>query len=245
MKLKRGSKLKAVDFIPFDKEQERELRENIAQLQSKEALLGYYQLQGLLFAIACSPETIKPSEWFDLIWLNDEPQFDDEKEARQFYKQVVALYEHTAEMARQRRFLPFSARYSERWQQQLSEWCEGLLMGHQYLEDLWLIATDDLNDQTINEEVDASLSLAATFADIVNAKQLSFEEGIELTDDYLPEAYDLFWKVLATYATAGSLWSEGAWELDVEQLFLSLESVSAEAPCPCGSGQIFAKCCLH
>lgn len=243
--MKRGSELKTLKFIPFDKEQERVLRENISQLQGKEALLGYYQLQGLLFAIACSPESIRPSEWFDLIWLNDEPQFDSEQDARQFYKQVVALYEHIAEMARQRRFLPFSPDYSELWQQQLAEWCEGLLLGHQYLEDLWLVATDDLNDQDIISEVDASLSLAATFADFVSAKQLSFEEGVELTDDYLPEAYQLFWKVLATYATAGSLWAEGVWELDTEQLFLSLEPVPADELCPCGSGQIFAKCCLH
>lgn len=221
------------------------MRENISQLQSNDALLSYYQLQGLLFAIACSPEDIKPSEWFDLIWLSDEPQFDSEDEARQFYRQVVALSEHIADMARQRRFLPFSARYSERWQQQLAEWCEGLLMGHQYLEDLWLIATDDLNDQTINNEVEASLSLAATFADLVSAKQLSFEQGMELTDDYLPEAYELFWKVLGTYATAGSLWAEGGWDVDAEQLFLALEPVAADSLCPCGSGLVFAKCCLH
>lgn len=234
-----------MESIPFDKEQEQRLRDHIRQLQGKEALLSYYQLQGLLFAIACSPERIKPSEWFDIIWLTDEPQFDDEQEARQFYRQLVALSDHIADMARQRRFLPFSARYSERWQQQLSEWCEGLLMGHQYLEDLWMIATDDLNDSTISNEIEASLSLAATFADVATAKQLSFEEGIELTDDYLPEAYQLFWKVLATYATAGSIWAEGAWDFDTEQLFLALESVPGDALCPCGSGLVFAKCCLH
>lgn len=234
-----------MEFIPFDKKQERVLRENISQLHSKEALLGYYQLQGFLFAIACSPETIKPSEWFDLIWLNDEPQFDSEEEAKRFFKLVVALSEHIATMARQRRFLPFSARYSELWQEQLGEWCEGLLMGHQYLEDLWYIATDDLNDQAINSEVEASLSLAATFADLISAKQMSFEEGIELTDDYLPEAYELFWKVLGTYATVGSIWAEGNWKFDAEQLFLSLESVPGDAACPCGSGEVFARCCLH
>ena len=229
----------------FDKESERILRETISQLRRNEAVLSYYQLQGLLFAIACSPEPIKPSEWFDLIWLDDEPQFDDEAAARAFYKLVVGLAEHTAEMTRQRRFLPFSASYSERWQQQLAQWCEGLLMGHQYLEDLWLIAIEDLDDQSICDEVDTALSLAGTFADLVSARQLSFDGVLALTDEHLPEAYELYWKVLGTYATVGSLWSETNWDFDTEQMFLALEPVAWDESCPCGSGEIFAKCCLH
>ncbi|MEE8057113.1 MAG: UPF0149 family protein [Pseudomonadales bacterium] len=234
-----------VELTEFDKERERILRKSISQLRHNEAVLSYYQLQGLLFAMACSPEPIKPAEWFDLIWLNDEPQFDDESEAKDFYKLVVALADHIAEMVRQRRVLPFSPRYTERWQGELAQWCEGLLMGHQYLEDLWLIAIDDLDDPSLSDEIEVTLSLAATFADLVDAKQLSFEEGMELTDEHLPEAYDLFWRVLGLYATVGSIWAESSWDFDAEQMFLALEPVDRAEPCPCGSGQVFAKCCLH
>jgi yecA family protein len=234
-----------VETIIFDKQREQLLRDALALLQTKEAVLSYYQLQGLLFAIACSPESIKPSEWFDLIWLNDEPQFDHETEARDFYKLVNECAEHIAGMAQQRRFLPFSARYSERWQTELAQWCEGLLMGHQYLEDVWLIAMDDLDDAQIYEDVDVCLSLAATFADVISARQLSFEQGLELTDEHLPEAYELFWKVLASYATAASLLSDDIWDFNAEQMFLALEPVPHDQLCPCGSGEVFAKCCLH
>jgi uncharacterized protein len=221
------------------------LRASLSQLQTKEAVISYYQLQGFLFAIACSPEVIRPAEWFDLIWLDDEPQFDTQEQARDFYLQVVALSEHIAEMARQRRFLPFSARYSENWQAELTQWCEGLLMGHQYLDDVWLIAIDDLDDAQVCEDIDVCLSLATTFSDLVSAKQMSFEQGMELTDGHLPEAYELFWKVLACYATVGRIWAEGAWDFDAEQLFLALEPVAHLDQCPCGSGEVFAKCCLH
>ncbi|WP_339339336.1 UPF0149 family protein [uncultured Oceanicoccus sp.] len=234
-----------MELTHFDKQQEHSLRQRLTQLQRNDAVLSYAQLQGLLFALACSPETIRPAEWFDLIWLNDEPQFDNEQDARSFYRQVVALSEHIAEMARQRRFLPFSARYCERWQQELSQWCEGLLLGHQYLEDLWLIAIDDLNDHSVCENVDTTLCLAATFADIIDAQQLSFEQGMELTDEHLPEAYDLFQQVLATYASVASVWAQGVWDVDTEQLFLALEPVARDELCFCGSGEIFSKCCLH
>ncbi|MFA7555229.1 MAG: UPF0149 family protein [Spongiibacteraceae bacterium] len=232
-------------MISFDKEQERVLRESIAQLESPESVLGFYQLQGLLFAIACSPESIKPAEWLDLIWLNDEPQFDSEAEADIFYKQLMALANHIESKTREQKYLPFAETYSEQWQQELAEWCEGLLLGHQYLEDVWLVAADDLNDDRLDEEIDATLSLASTFADLVGAKQLSFDDDLELAEDYLPEAYALFSNVLAAYASVSSLWSEGVWQFDAEQLFLSLEPVARDEYCPCGSGLVFSKCCLH
>ncbi len=234
-----------MELIEFDKETERSLRETIRRLRCNEAVLSYSQLQGLLFAVACSPEPIKPSEWFELIWLDDEPQFDDEHEAKAFFKWVLLLAEHIAEMTRQHRFLPFSLVYSDRWQDELAQWCDGMLVGHQYLEDLWVIALDDLDDQRVDEDVEAALSLATTFADLVRAKQLSFEEGMELTDEHLPEAYQLFWKVLGGYASVASIWAESAWDVDTEQMFLALEPVARGDSCPCGSGEIFAKCCLH
>lgn len=234
-----------VELTQFDKQRERSLRDKLDSLHHSGDAISYYQLQGLLFAVACSPETIKPSEWFDLIWLNDEPQFENEADARSFYRCVVSLANHIAEMARQRRFLPFSPRYDERWLDELGHWCEGLLIGHQYLEDLWSITLDDLDDQSFVDEIEATLSLAASFADQDESSQLSFGEEMELSHSRQADAYDLLWKVLATYATVGSLWAEHAWQWDAEQLFLALEPVPRESLCPCGSGVIFARCCLH
>lgn len=234
-----------VELIQFDKQRERNLRDHLDRLFHSGDAISFYHLQGLLFAMACSPEPIKPSEWLDLIWLNDEPQFESEEEARTFYRSVVSLADHIAEMARQRRFLPFSPRYDERWLAELGQWCEGLLLGHQYLEDLWMISLDDLDDQSFIDEIEAALNLAATFADQDQSVQLSIDQDVELTRQQLPEAYDLLWKVLSTYATVGSLWAEHSWEVDAEQLFLALEPVPRESPCPCGSGLEFARCCLH
>ena len=234
-----------MELTGFDKERDRQLRERLNRFQNEEAALGYYQLLGFLFSIACSPEEIKPSEWFDLIWLNDEPQFDDAAEAQLFFKAVVSMAEHIADMTRQRRFLPFSARYSERWSEELAQWCDGMLIGHQYLEDLWTITLDDLNDQNFWEEVEAALALANTFYEQSSDQQMSFEDEMALSNEHLPDAYELFWKVLGTYATVGRIWAEDSWEMNSEQLFLALESVPKDELCPCGSGLIFAKCCLH
>ncbi len=221
------------------------MRDTISRLQLDDAVISYYQLYGFLFALACAPESVRPAEWFDLIWLDDEPQFDHEEDATQFYKMVVALAEHVSQLTNQHRFLPFSVNYSDRWQVELAQWCEGMLMGHMYLEDLWYIALEDIEAPSLTEEVETVLNLATTFADLEDAKQLSFEGGMALTDEHLPEAYELFWKALAAYACVASLWNDVKYEVDAEQLFLALEPVPRENLCPCGSGLIFAKCCLH
>lgn len=234
-----------VELVDYNNQRERDLRERLSQLHRGGAAISYYQLQGLLFATVCSPEPIKPSEWFDLIWLDDDPQFDDERDAGYFYQAVLALAEHISGMARQQRFLPFAPLYEEASLVNLGEWCEGLLLGHQYLEDLWTITLDDLDDQGFIEDIEAVLNLAATFADHGESRQMSLDGEMELSSERLPDAYELFRKVLPTYATVGSLWAEHSWEFDTEQLFLALEPVPRESMCPCGSGLIFAKCCLH
>lgn len=221
------------------------MRDTISQLQLDDAVLSYYQLYGFLFALACAPESIRPTEWFELIWLDDEPQFDREEDATRFYKMVIALAEHISQLTNQHRFLPFSVNYSDRWQEELAQWCEGMLMGHMYLEDLWYIALEDIEAPSLTEDVETVLNLASTFADLEDAKQLSFEGGMALTDEHLPEAYELFWKALAAYACVGSLWSDVKYEVDAEQLFLALGPVPRNSMCPCGSGLIFSKCCLH
>ena len=229
----------------FSKQQERTLRKNLEQLQGREAVFSYHQLQGFLFAMACSPEPTKPSEWFDLIWLNDEPQFDNETEARDFFKQVVSLATYIADKTQQGDYLPFSRDYCEHRKNELSQWCEGFLAGHHYLDDVWLIAIDDVNDIALTDDIDTSLNLAATFADTGSVHQLRFDDEIDLGGEHLDEAYDLFWKVLGTYATMGGIWADGSWEFNAEQLFLALEPVPHEEMCPCGSGKIFSRCCLH
>ena len=231
--------------LNFDKTRERTLLDYLQRLQHNDAVLGYYQLQGLLFAMACSPETISDAEWFELIWLDDDPQFDEESDARDFYRLAVSLSTSVKETIRSQAYNPFGSHYSSQWQAELSQWCDGFLLGHQYLEDLWVFAIDTLNDQLIADDVNAVLSLATTFADLEYAQQLSFEEGIALTDDYLPEAFSMFWQVMDSYAGVSEQVKETNNRFDSEQLFLALEPVGRDDPCPCGSGEVFGKCCLH
>ena len=54
----------------------------LASPQRPGGTLTFHQLQGFLFAIACAPELIKPSEWLPLVFNEQEAGYANEEEAR-------------------------------------------------------------------------------------------------------------------------------------------------------------------
>tara|TARA_R110000868_G_scaffold179802_2_gene420087 strand:- start:101737 stop:102468 length:732 start_codon:yes stop_codon:yes gene_type:complete len=218
-----------------------------------DAVLDYQRLQGFLFAIACSPESVKPSEWFELIWLDDEPQFDNKAEAKRFMALLVEDMHVLEQGLEQGQLLPFFCPSSLEQQRQLGLWCEGFLFAHQYLDELWELALMDIDDEAIDDAVTAALNLASAFTDVLVSDQLQFEEGFgagnsatePAAQQQLQEAYQWFDEVLAVYADVRGQWRNSTTQHDADQLFLALEPVARGQLCPCGSGEIFAKCCLH
>ena len=218
------------------------------------AVLDYKRLQGFLFAIACSPDPLKPSEWFELIWLDDEPQFDSEAEAKEFFELLGQSMMDLKQAKGQGFYLPFFSYKSIHEQQKLALWCEGFLMAHQYLEELWDVALMDLDSETLDDAVTAVLNLAATFSELLNTDQHSFDVSLgdgepscsqDEVGNVLGEAYQWFGEVLAVYAGVTRQWQQYNRVYDRQQMFLALESVAPDEPCPCASGKTFAKCCLH
>lgn len=218
-----------------------------------DAVLDYQRLQGFLFAIACSPEPVKPSEWFELIWLDDEPQFDTEAEAKRFLALLVEDMAALEQGLEQGQLLPFFCPTGIDQRRQLGQWCEGFLLAHQYLEELWELALMDIDSEAIDDAVTAALNLASAFTDVLASEQLQFDEGFDHSHadgdkaekQQLQEAYQWFDEVLSVYADVRMQWQAFKASHDADQLFLALEPVARDELCPCGSGAVFAKCCLH
>jgi yecA family protein len=227
-------------MLNFAKHNEQALLRFLNHLSQRDAVLDYQQIQGLLYAMVCSPEPVKPAEWFELIWLNDEPQFDDVAEAKAFYQLLIELSQGIGEAAGQARYRPAVGDGGACSVAALAGWCDGFLIGHQYLENLWLVALDDLNDDNLYEQVAATLDWAAAFVegDIV-------DWAVDDNDDALVTAYLQFQQLLDDYYAVHRQWFAGDWRWDVEQSFAAMQTVDREDPCPCGSGRAFARCCLH
>src|SRR5690606_13370154 len=90
----------------FEAHRERALLKYLSVLDNRDAVLSYHQIQGLLYAVVCSPEPVRAAEWFELIWLSDDPLFDDMAEAKGFFELLVELHQHIADAAEQDRYQP-------------------------------------------------------------------------------------------------------------------------------------------
>lgn len=227
-------------MLNFAKHNEQALLNFLTHLSRRDAVLDYHQIQGLLYAMACSPEPIKPSEWFELIWLSDEPQFDDANEAKTFYQLLIELSQGIGEAARQERYRPAIDAGGVCSAAALAGWCDGFLTGHQYLENLWVVALDALDDDSLYEQVAATLDWAAAFisGDVVDWAD-------EEHDDGLAAAALQFQQLLGEYYAVHNQWQAGEGHWDAEQSFAAMQAVGREDICPCGSGRVFERCCLH
>lgn len=226
-------------MLNFAKHNEDALLSYLHRLGARDAVLNYQQIHGLLYAMACSPEPIKSSEWFELIWLSDDPQFDDPIEAQTFYKLLVELSRSIDSDVRQERYSPAGA-LKVQSAAALADWCEGFLAGHQYLENLWIVALDDLNDEHLFERIEATLDWAVAFVegDIV-------DWSVDEQDDVLATERLRFEQLLDDYRAVHKIWGEGTWKWDVERQFEAMEPAGRDDYCPCGSGRLFRQCCLH
>jgi uncharacterized protein len=222
----------------FEKQREEILLRVLDKLNTRDAVLNYPQIQGLLYAMACSPEPIRPAEWFELVWLNDDPQFESSAEAKGFYELLIELSGSIiAEVERNRFQLAMGANIQE-GALALADWCDGFLLGHHYLEDIWDAALAELDDDELFEQVAATLECAIAF---VAGDAADWGEDEELL---LPE-FVRFQQLLQEYRAIHTRYHHGSSTWSVEQAFTDMQPVERRTTCPCGSGRLFMHCCLH
>lgn len=227
-------------MLNFEKHSEEALLGILVQLGAHDAVLNYQQIQGLLFAMSCSPEPIEPSEWFELIWLNDAPQFDDIGAAKAFYQLLVELFRSIDAEVRGNRYRVGVDAGTSGAAAALSDWCDGFLIGHHYLEQLWDSALVDIDDDDLYEQVDGVLdwAIACASGEIIDRNSA---DG----DDILLSGHLHFQQLLAAYCGTRQRWLDngGAW--DIDRAFAAMVPAERNEPCPCGSGRLFGNCCLH
>jgi len=226
-------------MLNFEKQKEEALQSMLVGLSARDAVLNYHQIHGLLFAMSCSPESIAPAEWFELIWLSDDPQFDDPAEAKTFYRLLLSLSQAIEADVQAARYRPGAARSGGVDAAALADWCDGFLMGHNYLEDVWMAALDDLDDDPLYEQVAGVVAWAMAFVDgdIV-------DHEVEDDDDRLLSELLQFQQLLEHYRGVRARLSESE-RWSVQRMFEEMEPVARDEACPCGSGRAFGQCCLH
>lgn len=188
------------------------LREFLDRSERPDGTLRFHELQGFLFAIASSPETIPVSEWLPLISDDEDIGFRDEKEAQQILNHVMALYNVANTTVLERSdALPSGCNFKKEVfanfdeKASISQWSRGFTIGHDWLSEVW---EEYLIDE-MDEECGATV-LVLTFFSSRQLGEAYFQDGNpkrkksgKTFEGYAETVRELFPSALASYAHMG------------------------------------------
>lgn len=213
-----------------------------------------HELQGFLFAIASSPETIAPSEWLSLIGDEGGLKFADEDEAREILGLVMALYNeiNTSVLERSNALPPgcvlkddVAANFEEA--ASISLWARGFAAGHGWLEEVW--------KEYLFDELDDELAAALMVLSFFGSRQLAeayyaeaapseHRKGDTSFEEFATTVRTMFPDALASYADIGRTIFEAVSGHDTGGREPARSTkIGRNEPCPCGSGRKYKKCC--
>jgi len=189
----------------------RSLKEFLDSPNRPDGTLRFHELQGFLFAIASSPETIAPSEWLPLISNDEDIGFRGESEAQQISNCILVLYNEVNTTVLERSDqLPRGCEFNEDIfanfdvEASISRWSRGFVIGHDWLSELW---------ENLPKEMDEECGATTMVLTFFSSRQLAeayFEDGNpgrtetgKRLEDFSATVRELFPSALASYAHIG------------------------------------------
>ena len=161
------------------------LRTFLSAPQRVKGTMTYPQLAGFLFSMANAPELIPPSEWLPIVFNDQAAPYETRSQAEEVTQAMMALYndcgrERTAGSA----FLPSGCEIRSQPLDNLgddaplSQWAQGFLTGHTYLDDIWNEYTPDEFDEELGSILMVLTFFASpTLADAYHRGQREDESG--------------------------------------------------------------------
>jgi uncharacterized protein len=197
-----------------------------------EGVFNISELDGLFTAIVSGPTLIAPSQWLPIVWGDFEPEWTNEKESEEIFS---LMFRHINDIAAILSEEPhnFEPLFMERSVEGktytiVDEWCEGYIRGVSLATIQWESGGGKMTDLLLP---------ILTFAS---------EQGWDALDKLSRNEIEKIQKAIAPSAREIHAW----WltlRTDDQSSPAQRTSprVGRNAPCPCGSGKKYKKCCLH
>lgn len=207
--------------------------------RAPESMFSLSEFDGLLTAVAIGPEMIMPSEWLSLAWGDEEPIFDSNEEASAVlgelmrrYNEIIASLELDPPC-----YEPFF------WSDDdgapiIDEWCYGFMAGVALRPEAWA--------RLMNSRQGVLLLP-------IMAHVRAFADDIGVTPEDLP-GIDPTVAIPSLVAKMHAYWRRRRRKTGDNTVHLTRTpirirtngaKVGRNAPCPCGSGAKFKRCCGH
>lgn len=218
--------------------------------QRPQGTLRFHELQGFLFAIACSPELIKPSEWMPMIFNQQHADYATFEEAQTITQALMELYNDTnTQVFDENVRLPDGIEFlspaldNVGEDAALGQWSRGYCLGHNWLAELWDHYTpDELSEELGGSEMVLSFFSGHKLAEAFYAEVTASRGGS--LEDFAEKILSMFFTAMQSYASLGrSIYTVYAQQ--AQQPLVKANKIGRNDPCPCGSGKKYKKCCLH
>ena len=215
-----------------------------------------HQLYGLLYGAVSAPGIVQPSQVISIIFNGKEPDFESMEEAKSFLENVMTLWNVVADSASGGSHIAWPETVFQHSDSGLKEYIHAITsLAEQFIKGLDLGATQE--EDFAGEIGDAFESLAKM--DILLKEYLNFLEKDknsnikEITKSFelVEKAEDIIVDCIGRIAVG----LKGSRIRKAREIAKFVESphqlrsgkVERNAPCPCGSGKKFKKCCglLH
>ncbi len=224
------------------------LRTFLSAPQRAKGTMTYPQLAGFLFSMANAPELIPPSEWLPIVFNDQDARYATRSEAEEVTQAMMALYNNCVRgRVKGKVSLPPGCEIRPQPLDNLgddaplSQWAQGFLTGHTYLDDIW----NEYAPDEFDEELGSTLMVLTFFASPTLADAYHKEGKGKISLEHLAETVVMiFPDVLIEYAHMGwSIFQARREAGDLDQETSDRRNIGRNDPCPCGSGKKFKKCC--
>ena len=210
----------------------------LASERSPPESMSLSHLDGFLTGIAIGPELIMPSEWLPVVWGGEEPVFDDEREAQAVLGGIMSRYNEILRQIQEGIFEPILWATSDDTVI-AADWAEGFALAIGLRPKAW----EPLFDA--KEHAPFLFPILALCGDENGKSALGLDAEAE--DEIMEEAPAI---VPACVMGIAAFWRERrggrTGNLRTERMTHALRvapKIGRNAPCPCGSGKKFKKCC--
>ena len=235
---------------PFDATQVKTLKSFLDSPQRSPDSMGYAEASGFLFAVACAPELVEPSNWLLIVIDPDNAVEIDVESKKAITAALMSLYnEITVQTQQDKAILPPEIGFHDdpitnlEPDSSIARWASGFKSGYVWLEKMWTqYVPAELTEQFGNQ-----LSVLLFFSSEATANSLFNEvNNPEVTWNSMVENMQrLFPDAMSGFAHLGNSIHQALATRDnlEHQVAVDSKKVGRNESCPCGSGQKFKKCC--
>lgn len=213
--------------------------------------LTRYGVDGLLFAIACSPDPAPPTQWMATVFGGQHPDFADEAQAEDLTRTLLRLASSITQRVKAGTYdLPEGceprapAVENLKADAPLQQWSRGFDLGHARTSALW----DQLLPKEHAEELGTGLLALTFWADteaIAELRERSAEASGLSVADLAERLVAILPTAVSSYAGIGRSIANALERRQSEpkQAPARSSKIGRNDPCPCGSGRKYKQCC--